>query len=72
MLSEDLGNHATSPMASGGHGIRQASDVAFPAYLPSVAGSHAFITQLLPQRLHSMPAQIIRNLQPCWLIGSFV
>ena len=39
-------------MANGGLGIRRATDIALPAYLSSVSGSHLLITHLLLQRLH--------------------
>ena len=51
-LSDETWDQATLPVASGGLGIRRATDVALPAYLSSVAGSHSLITQLLPLRLH--------------------
>ena len=52
-LDDDAWEQATLPVSSGGLGIRRATDVALPAFLSSVAGSHELITQLLPQRLHS-------------------
>jgi hypothetical protein len=53
-LSDDAWNQATLPVASGGLQIRRAVDVALPAYLSPVAGSHALTTQLLSQGLHAM------------------
>ena len=53
-LSDNTWDQATLPVANGGLGIRRATDVALPAYLSSVSGSHALITQLLPHRLHDI------------------
>jgi hypothetical protein len=53
-VSDNVWNQETLPVASGGLGIRCATDVALQVYLSSVAGSHALITQLLPQRLHAV------------------
>ena len=66
-LSDDVWDQATLPVANGGLGIRRATDVALPAYLSSVASSHALITQLLPQRVldtsgtndHSFTAAVV-------------
>jgi len=53
-LSDNAWDQATLPVANGGLGIRRAMDVALPAYLSSVSGSHGLITQLLPHRLHGV------------------
>jgi hypothetical protein len=53
-LSDDAWSQATLPVADGGLGIRRATDIALPAYLSSVAGSHTLISQLLPQHLHAI------------------
>jgi len=53
-LSDNAWDQATLLVANGGLGIRRAMDVALPAHLSSVSGSHALITQLLPRRLHSV------------------
>lgn len=51
-LSDDVWEQATLPVASGGLGIRRATDVALPAFMSSVTCSHTLITQLLPRGLH--------------------
>ena len=43
---------AVLPVASGGLGVRLASDVALPAFLSSVVGSVSLLRQILPERLH--------------------
>jgi hypothetical protein len=53
-LSDNPWTQATLPVTHGGLGIRRATDIALPAYLSSVTGSHALISQLLPQRLHAI------------------
>jgi len=52
-LSDDVWDQATLPVANGGLGIRRASDIALPAFLSFVIGSHKLITDLLPQYLHA-------------------
>jgi len=52
-LSDDVWSQATMPVANGGLGIRRASDIALPAFLSSVTGSHLLITNLLPSHLHA-------------------
>ena len=47
-LSGDAWEQSTLPVANGGIGVRRATDVALPAYLSSVTGSHALVIQLLP------------------------
>ena len=69
-LSDDAWTQATLPVADGGFGIRRATDIALPAYLSSVAGSHVLISQLLPQRLHAISGKTIQNSQPQWANGS--
>jgi len=49
--SDEAWDQATLPVANGGLAVRRATDVALPAFLSSVVGSHALISQLLPQRL---------------------
>ena len=53
-LSDDAWTQAMLPVADGGLGIRRATDIALPAYLSSVAGSHALISQQLPRHLHAI------------------
>ena len=53
-LSGDAWEQSTLPVANGGIGVRRATDVALPAYLSSVTGSHALVIQLLPQALHEV------------------
>ena len=50
-LTDEAWDQATLPVANGGLGVRRATDVALPAFLSSVVGSHALKSQLLPQRL---------------------
>ena len=44
---------AVLPVASGGIGVRLATDVALPAFLSSVVGSAPLVLQVLPERLHA-------------------
>ena len=53
-LSDEAWNQIALPVASGGLGIRRAMDIALPAFLSSVAGSHSLVYQLLPQSLHAV------------------
>ena len=53
-LSDEAWNQASLPVASGGLGIRQATQVALPAFLSSVCGSQSIIKQLLPQNLYKL------------------
>jgi hypothetical protein len=69
-LSDDAWNQATLPVACGGLQDSSCDGRRSTSLLSSVAGSHALITQLLPQRLHACRAQMIRPSQPQWLIGS--
>ena len=53
-LSDDAWSQATLPVAEAGLGIRRATDIALPAYMSSVAGSHVLISQLQLQRLRAI------------------
>ena len=53
-LSDEAWNQASLPVASGGLGIRKATQVALPAFLSSVCGSQSIIKQLLPQNLYKL------------------
>jgi hypothetical protein len=50
-MSDVAWDQATLPVSNGGLGIRSATDVALPAFLASVSGSHCLTLQILPCRL---------------------
>ena len=51
-LDEDQWTQATLSVRYGGLGIRQATELALPAFLASVSGSQELISQILPTQLH--------------------
>ena len=54
------------PVSIGGLGIRLASDLALPAFLPSVNGASELILKLLPSSLHAASA----NCDPLCIVAS--
>ncbi len=65
-LSEAAWSQATLPVASGGLGVRLATDLALPAFLASVNGAAKLTLQLLPSRLHAVSG----NLDPLCVAAS--
>ena len=57
-LSEAAWSQATLPVASGGLGVRLATDLALPAFLASVNGAANLTLQLLPSRMHAVSGNL--------------